>query len=68
MKKKFKHKNITIRACSFARSKNSGYEHGIMLNEDQLIIDMNLKPVKAPVWNYFLHPYTLSVEYKPDRQ
>lgn len=53
-----------LTACTFKRKQSSEPECGLLINDGELIVDMQGKPVKAPIWNY--HPtYTqLSVVYK----
>lgn len=45
-------KKTTVSTCVFKRSKKSKMEKGIMVGEGDLIIDGNLKTVRAPVWSY----------------
>lgn len=43
---------LLIEGIKFQRSKNGIWQYGIMLNNDQLMIDMNGKPVVGQVYNY----------------
>lgn len=49
-------KRWTVRMCRFKRTANGPLELGLMIDEDQLIIDVNNKPVKVRVWAYSLLP------------
>lgn len=59
-------KKLQINGVTFKRTKNSKWEHGIMINEDKLIIDMDGNPVTKQVENHVPEPYKLSVIYIPE--
>ena len=54
--------HITVHLCVFRRKKNSKVERGIMIGEGSIIIDSNIKVVKAPIWNYNILYHALSVQ------
>ena len=53
-------KTIHLQKARFKRTKDSKLEYGIMINEDQGLIDADGKPVKQ-LWDYFLIPHAFSV-------
>lgn len=51
---------MNIQAVEFTRVQNGSFEKGIMINNDQLIIDKDGNIVKPPVW-IILHPQDLCI-------
>ena len=49
-------KTLSVMFCKFKREKKSGWESGIMINEDTLIIDMEGKAVDKMVHDYHVTP------------
>jgi len=49
---------LTVCCCIFKRDKTSRYEEGVIINEDQLILDSQGKVVPAPLWTYILQPHS----------
>lgn len=50
-------KTISVMFCKFKRRNgDDSWESGVMINEDNLIIDMDGNPVKGPVWNHIVQP------------
>ena len=47
-------KTLTVQTVQFRRDEESSWEIGIIINEDELIIDMDAKPVPPPIWNFRL--------------
>jgi hypothetical protein len=43
--------------CRFKRDEKSLWEWGVLIGEDQIIIDRHYKPVPAPLWNYEPAPH-----------
>jgi hypothetical protein len=57
--------SLFIQACRFIRKEHDDWEDGIIINEGEVIIDMDGKPVPAPIWNYEVFTYRFSVSYAP---
>ncbi len=55
---------LHLKSVRFKRSANTPLEAGIMVNEDQLIVDMLGNPVLPPLW-YFVDDHELRITYKP---
>lgn len=55
---------MNLMACVFKRDKASDWEDGILIDEGELIIDMQGKPVEEPIWNYQQLAHQLCVNYE----
>lgn len=43
---------LTICVCMYKKTKDSQWEEGAMINEDQQLLDKHGKPVEGEVWDH----------------
>lgn len=55
--KKAARTEIKAQVCLFYRTRKSKAEQGIAINEVDIIIDMDGKPLKKKPWDYLMQPY-----------
>ena len=52
---------MNIQAVEFVREQGATPERGIMINNDELIIDKKGEAVENHLWNYALMPFDLCI-------
>lgn len=50
-------KQLTVSVIQFKLKEESDWEHGIVINDDMVIVDMEGKVIIGEIWNFIKKPY-----------